>query len=66
MLGDIFQKIFQFLIILYSLYNNLAIFRVKKFHPIKIGQNKASKNVNWRIHFWKKTWKNSPWDKFRP
>ena len=33
MFGNIFQKS-----ILYPLYNNLAIFRVKKVYPIKIGK----------------------------
>ena len=47
MFGYIFQKKFQFPRILYHLYNNLVIFRVKIFYPINIGRNKASKNAKW-------------------
>ena len=65
-LAIFFKKKFNFQRILYHLYNNLAILRVKKIYPIKIGWNKASKNEKWWIFFWRKTTKNSPWAKFRP
>jgi hypothetical protein len=38
MFGDIFVKIFKFLRILYIFYQNLVIFKVKYFYPIKFGQ----------------------------
>ena len=47
--GDIFLKIFQILRIVYSLYNNLAIFRMIKFYPIKLlgkAQLQKGKMVN--------------------
>ena len=41
MFGNIFQKS-----ILYPLYNNLEIFRVKKVYPIKIGETGLQKLQN--------------------
>ena len=46
MIGDIFQKIFSFPRILYRLYNNLVIFKVKTIYPPKLGEIGIQKMQN--------------------
>ena len=46
MFGDISKKIFKFPSILYRLYNNLVVFRVKNFTPSKSGETGLQKLKN--------------------
>ena len=53
-LNMFFLKKIQFLRILYSLYNNLAIFIVKKFLRVKIGKIRLQKMQIGESFYWRK------------